>query len=165
MSVFRLIWCSRLCSKHSWSARVNRSCRTWAGRLRDLGTGGCRRTPPHDSPSGKPVQSHPPEASLPPSWPSLPHWLARLQVKKQKQNINKNTKTKQKQKKTTNALFAQTKIHFVLYDFCITFQEMSPTVGIPYRLVWEVKKTLELKGDKASKHLIGLWEQHNINII
>lgn len=27
-SVSRLIWCSRLCSRHSWNARVNTSCRT-----------------------------------------------------------------------------------------------------------------------------------------
>lgn len=74
VSVFRLIWCSRLCSRHSWSARVNRSCQTSAGRLRGLGTGGCRHTPPHDSPAGTPAQSHPPGVSLPPSLPSPPRW-------------------------------------------------------------------------------------------
>lgn len=79
VSVSRLIWCSRLCSKHSWSARVNRSCQTWAGRLRAQGTGGCRRTPLHDSPAGTPAQSHPPGASPPPSWPFPPHWEGHLQ--------------------------------------------------------------------------------------
>lgn len=83
VSVFRLIWCSRLCSKHSWSARVNRSCQTWAGRLRGRGTGGCRRTPPHDSLAGTPAQSHPPEASLPPSSLSPPRWEDHLGIQEQ----------------------------------------------------------------------------------
>lgn len=83
VSLFRLIWCSRLCSKHSWSARVNRSCRTWEGRRHARGTGGCLRRPPHDSPAGTPAQSHPPGAFLPPSLLSPPHWEFHLWTQEQ----------------------------------------------------------------------------------
>lgn len=81
VSVSRLIWCNTLCSKHSWSARVNMSCQTWAGRHRGQDTGGCRHTPPHDSPADTPAQSHPPGASLHPSWLSPLHWEDHLQRK------------------------------------------------------------------------------------
>lgn len=74
VSVSRLIWCNTLCSKHSWSARVNKSCQTWVGRLRGQDTGGSRHTPPHDSPADTPAQSHPPGALLHPSWLSPLHW-------------------------------------------------------------------------------------------
>lgn len=81
-SVSRLIWCNRLCSRHSWSARVNTSCRTWAGRRHGRGTGGCRRTPPHDSLACIPALSRPPEASQHPSWSSPPRWRGQLPMRK-----------------------------------------------------------------------------------
>lgn len=92
MSLVRLIWCSRLCSKHSWSAKGNRSCQTLAGTLHGRGTGGCRRTLPHDSPAGKPAQSHPREASLPPSSPSPPLWEDHLRTKGQWESLDRRIK-------------------------------------------------------------------------